>query len=255
MRGARPLVSRLFASCQPGDSIVSDSTFDEHAGEYDSWFLKNRNVLQSEVLLLAGFLQDPGQALSVGCGSGLFEKILREDHGIDIHHGVEPASGMAEIAIKRGMEVREGTAEALPFEEDSFDTAILNGTPGYIDDLERAFAEVFRILRPGGHIVVADVPAESSYALLYRLAASIGSWEDPSLQAIAPAHPYPVEFAAAATWRTTEEKMSLLRKVGFEALETTQTLTVHPKFSDDVAEAPSPGHERGDYVAIRARRP
>ena len=72
---------------------MSDSAFDEHAREYDGWFLKNRNVLQSEVLLLARFLQNPGQALSVGCGSGLFEKILSDAHGIDIHHGVEPASG------------------------------------------------------------------------------------------------------------------------------------------------------------------
>jgi ubiquinone/menaquinone biosynthesis C-methylase UbiE len=234
---------------------MSDSAFDEHAGEYDGWFLKNRNVLQSEVLLLAHFLQDPGQALSVGCGSGLFEKILSDAHGIYIHHGVEPASGMAEIAVKRGMEVKEGTAEALPYEADSFDTAILNGIPGYIDDLERTFAEAFRVLRSGGHIVVADVPAESSYALLYRLAATIGSWDDPSLQAVAPPHPYPVEFAAAATWRTTEEKMDLLQKVGFEDLETAQTLTAHPKYSDDSAEEPSPGHERGDYVAIRARKP
>ena len=255
MRGARLLVSRIFVSRQPEDFNVSDSAFDEHAGEYDGWFLKNRNVLQSEVLLLAGFLQDPGQALSVGCGSGLFEKILRDSHGIDIHHGVEPARGMAEIATKRGMKVKEGTAEALPYEDDSFDTAILNGIPGYIDDLEQTFAEALRVLRSGGHIVVADVPAESSYALLYRLAASIGTWEDPSLRAIAPAHPYPVEFAAAATWRTTEEKMDLLRKVGFEELETAQTLTVHPMYSDAAAEAPSPGHERGDYVAIRARKP
>lgn len=234
---------------------MSEKSFDERAAEYDVWFLKNPNVLQSEVLLLARCLHEPGRALSVGCGSGLFEQILRDEHGMEIRHGVEPARGMAEIAAMRGIEVESGTAEALPFEEGTFDTVILNGTPSYIDDLERAFAEAYRVLRSGGHIVVADVPAESSYGLLYRLAAHVGSWDDPALRAVAPAHPYPVEFAAAANWRTTEQKTELLAKVGFAELETYQTLTVHPKYSDDAVEQPCAGHDRGDYVAVRARKP
>jgi SAM-dependent methyltransferase len=237
------------------DDEMSEESFDEHAAEYDAWFLKNPNVLQSEVLLLARCLREPGRALSVGCGSGLFEKILRDEHGIEIGHGVEPAHGMAEIAALRGIEVQSGTAEALPFEDGTFDTVILNGTPSYIEDLERAFAEAHRVLRSGGHIVVADVPAESSYGLLYRLAAHVGSWDDPTLKAVAPAHPYPVEFAAAANWRTTEQKTELLGKVGFAGLETYQTLTAHPKYSDDAVEEPCAGHDRGDYVAVRARKP
>ena len=233
---------------------MSDQTFDEHAAEYDSWFLKNRNILQSEVELLAGALKAPGRALSVGCGSGLFEMILREGHRIDIHFGVEPASGMAEIAVKRGMEVQIGPAEHLPFDEGSFDTVLFNGTPSYVGDLKQAFTEAYRVLKSGGHVVVADVPAESSYGTLYRLASMVGTWDDASLKAIAPDVPYPMEFAAAANWRTTQEKLDLLQEVGFLNLKTTQTLTYHPKFSDDVVETPIPGHDRGDYVAIRARK-
>jgi ubiquinone/menaquinone biosynthesis C-methylase UbiE len=233
---------------------MSDGVFDEHAAEYDGWFLKNRNILQSEVELLAGFLEDPGKALSVGCGSGLFEMILRDVHDIEVRFGVEPAEGMAEIAVKRGMEVQVGSAEVLPFDDASFDTVLFNGTPSYIAGLAQAFAEAHRVLRAGGQVVVADVPAESSYGLLYRLAAHMGSWDDPRLRSLAPAHPYPVEFAAAANWRTTQEKLDLLGEVGFVGPETAQTLTVHPRFSDDAVEMPSPGHDRGDYVAIRARK-
>jgi SAM-dependent methyltransferase len=170
--------------------------FDEYADKYDAWFLQNRNVLQSEVLLLKQVLGDPGHALSVGCGSGLFEHLLRTDHGIDIRHGVEPAEGMAEIARKRGMDVVPGSAEQIPLGDEEFDTVIMNGTPGYI-----------------------------------------------------------AEFVASANWRTTEEKADLLQEVGFTDLSYQQTLTAHPKYSNDRVEQPSEGFDRGDYVAIRGLKP
>jgi len=232
-----------------------DQPFDAYAAEYDAWFLQNRNVLESEVLLLMHFLERPGRALRVGCGSGLFEHLLRTEHGIDIGYGIEPAVAMADIAAKRGMTVKIGTAERLEFPDAEFDTVVMNGTPSYIDDLPQAFAEAYRVLRPGGAVVVADVPAESSYGLLYRLGAVVGTWDDPYLRSVAPATPYPVEFAAAARWRTTDEKAGLLSAAGFVDLEYAQTLTAHPKYSNDSAEHPSEGYERGDYVAIRARKP
>lgn len=229
----------------------SSKAFDEHSAEYDAWFLKNPNVLASEVLLLARFLESPGKALSVGCGSGLFELALRRGQGIDIGYGVEPAEGMARIAEKRGLAVERGTAESIPFGGEEFDTVLLNGIPSYVHDLDGAFGEAYRVLRPGGRIVVVDVPAESSYGLLYRLAALVGTWDDPFLQSVAPRHPYPAEFATAAVWRTTEEKAGMLRAAGFSDLEFGQTLTRHPKFSDDQVEVPVEGFDRGDYVAIR----
>jgi ubiquinone/menaquinone biosynthesis C-methylase UbiE len=231
-----------------------DEPFDAYAAEYDTWFLQNRHVLASELLLLVRFLERPGTALSVGCGSGLFEHLLRTEYGIDVRFGVEPAEGMAAIARKRGMEVKSGTAERIPYDDGEFDTVIFNGTPSYIDDLAQAFAEAHRVLRPGGAIVVADVPAESSYGLLYCLAASVGTWDDAYLRSVAPATPYPVEFAAAARWRTTDEKAALLSERGFIDLEYAQTLTLHPKYSNDRVEQPSEGYDRGDYVAIRARK-
>lgn len=229
--------------------------FDEYAEAYDQWFMKNENVLRSEVLLLKHFLMSPGRALSVGCGSGLFEHILKAEHGIAIEFGVEPAEAMAEVARKRGMAVRPGVAESLPYEDESFDTVILNGVPSYVENLEAVFREVRRVLKSGGWTVVADVPAESSYGMLYALAAQRGSWDDPLLRGVAPEHPYPVQFAASAHWRTTREKADLLKKTGFEDLAYAQTLTRHPRFSNDAVEDPVPGFDRGDYVAIRGRKP
>ena len=230
--------------------------FDAYAEEYDAWFLQNLNVLASEKRLIAHCLDSvgPGRTLSVGCGSGLFEMLLREQDGMEVGFGVEPSEGMAAIARKRGMEVAIGGAESLPYDNASFDTVLFNGTPSYIEHLEDAFAEAHRVLRPDGFIVVADVPAESSYGLLYRLATVVGSWDDPFLRKVAPRHPYPIEFAAAANWRMHDEKCGLLEVVGFVEPQSWQTLTCHPKHSDEVAEDPSEGADRGDYVAIIARK-
>jgi SAM-dependent methyltransferase len=227
--------------------------FDEHAERYDAWFMKNSNVLVSEVLLVKLFLSDAGRILSVGCGSGLFEMLLRRDHGIRIERGVEPSETMAAIARARGMEVSIAHAEALPFENDSFDTVLMNGIPAYLDDLAPALGEVRRVLVPGGAVVIGDVPATSSYGMLYRMAGMIGTWDDPYLQRIAPANPYPVEFVSAARWRTTGEIAEALEAAGFGDLEYAQTLTTHARFSNDAVEEPSPGLNRGGYVAVRAR--
>ena len=69
--------------------------FDEYASAYDAWFLDNRNVLYSEANLVASTLHDAGRILSVGCGSGLFETILRKEYGIAIDDGIEPSTGLS----------------------------------------------------------------------------------------------------------------------------------------------------------------
>jgi len=55
------------------------------ASKYDSWFLSSPYVLESEALLLKYLLEpSPGRALSVGCGSSLFEFILRTRYNINV---------------------------------------------------------------------------------------------------------------------------------------------------------------------------
>lgn len=108
------------------------------AGRYDAWFLRNNYVLESEVLLLKYMLEPgPGRALSVGCGSGLFEFILRTRYGIVISDCVEPSPAMAEVARARGLSVRIGYAEELPFEDSTFDTVIMNGVLDYVRMMPR----------------------------------------------------------------------------------------------------------------------
>lgn len=229
--------------------------FDEYASEYDAWFLDNRNVLYSEVNLVAAVLGDAGRVLSVGCGSGLFEKILREEYGIDITDGIEPSEGMAEIARKRGMNVEIATAEDACFGCEKYDTLLFNGTPSYISGLDRVIKKAYASLPAGGKIILVDVPKESSYGIMYNLAKALGTWNHTLLEGVYPPNPYPMEFVNVANWRTTAEKVCMLEQAGFTGLKFMQTLTSHPLYSDSEEEQPLTGYGKGDYVAVVAFKP
>lgn len=229
--------------------------FDQYAAKYDAWFMENRNVLYSEVNLVASVLAGAGRILSVGCGSGLFEAILRKERGISIRDGIEPSAAMAEIARKRGLNVAVATAEDADFGTGAYDTIMFNGTPSYIAGLAGVVRKVYTALPPGGRVIMIDVPKESSYGLLYNLAKALGTWNHELLQGVYPPNPYPMEFVEVANWRTTAEKVEMLQQAGFLNLSFAQTLTRHPLMSDNGVEEPSEGCDRGDYVAITAFKP
>ncbi len=226
--------------------------FDQYAAEYDAWFLENPNVLESEARLVASTLRDAGRILSVGCGSGLFEKIMRDEFGIVITDGVEPSAPMAEIARKRGLTVTEATAEEFDYPEGKYDTILFNGCPSYITDLRTVIGKVYKALPKGGRIVLVDVPKESTYGILYNLAKAVGTWNHPLLEGTFPPNPYPIELVKVASWRTTAEKINLLTEAGFTNQAYAQTLTTHPLYSDLRSEDPVEGYDKGDYVAITA---
>jgi ubiquinone/menaquinone biosynthesis C-methylase UbiE len=226
-------------------------SFDQYANKYDAWFMENEALLRSEVALVALSLGKPGRTLSVGSGSGLFESFLKKDYGIEITDGIEPSESMADIARKRGMNVKIGTAEEGDFGTEEYDTIMFNGTPSYISDIGTAFEKAYYALKKAGQIVVIDVPKDGSFALLYNLAKTIGTWDHKVFDGVKPDSVYPIEFVKDANWRTTLEKVEVLKKVGFSDFQYFQTLTTHPLYSNDAFEEPTEGYKQGNYVAIR----
>src|SRR3954466_14217118 len=100
----------------------------------------------------------PGsRALDVATGTGDLAIALRE-RGADVT-GMDFAEKMLEIARRKapGIEFRAGNALALDFPDDQFDAATVGFGARNFDDLDRGIAEMARVVRPGGRVVILEI--------------------------------------------------------------------------------------------------
>jgi demethylmenaquinone methyltransferase/2-methoxy-6-polyprenyl-1,4-benzoquinol methylase len=100
----------------------------------------------------------PGScALDVATGTGDLAIALAA-RGADVV-GVDFAEKMLEIARRKapGLKFRAGNALALEFPDDSFDAATVGFGARNFDDLDRGLAEMARVVKPGGRVVVLEI--------------------------------------------------------------------------------------------------
>lgn len=94
--------------------------------------------------------------LDVGTADGrMLEAIARAFPGAEAV-GLEALEGLAASARARGLDVRVGRAEALPFPDGAFDAVTLISTLKHVPDAGAALREGRRVLRPGGSLWVGD---------------------------------------------------------------------------------------------------
>ncbi len=106
-----------------------------------------------------------GDGLEIGSGTGYFSLNLVQLGVVERLTATDISPGMlkrlATTAEGLGVEVEtvETEAEELPFEDESFDLVFGHAVLHHIPDLDRAFAEFRRVLRPGGAIAFAGEPS------------------------------------------------------------------------------------------------
>lgn len=105
------------------------------------------------------------RVVDVGSGAG-FDSFVAADQvgpdgkvvGIDMTEEMLVKSRSTAAALKFGhVEFREGIAEELPVEDQWADVVISNGVINLCPDKKATFTEIFRVLRPGGHLQFADI--------------------------------------------------------------------------------------------------
>jgi arsenite methyltransferase len=103
--------------------------------------------------------------MDVGCGAGM-DLLLSARRagpsgsaiGVDMTGDMlERARNGAREAGLTNVDLREGDATALPAADDSIDVVTSNGVLNLVPDKPRAAAEMFRVLRPGGRLQIADI--------------------------------------------------------------------------------------------------
>jgi SAM-dependent methyltransferase len=118
--------------------------------------LRTRRLLH----LLDGILgsaDGPMRIVDVGCGDGMCTELTAAAAG-GRHHvvGVDWAAGPLKQAAERGLTLVRGSLdEGLPFASGSVDVVILSEVVEHLVDTDGGLAELYRVLRPGGHLVLS----------------------------------------------------------------------------------------------------
>jgi demethylmenaquinone methyltransferase/2-methoxy-6-polyprenyl-1,4-benzoquinol methylase len=94
----------------------------------------------------------------VGIGTGLVAReAVRIVGDARLVVGVDPSVGMMDQARGLGVELVEGRAEAIPFPDQSFDFLSMGYALRHISDLELAFREFHRVLKPGARLCLLEI--------------------------------------------------------------------------------------------------
>ncbi len=209
------------------------SIFDTESEQYDNWFEKHPATYQSEINAVRKALPENWEnlhSMEIGIGTGRFAIPF------NIKEGIEPSNAMRTIAQRKGINAIEGSAEKIPFNNDSFDFTLMVTTICFVKDAATSCKEAYRILKPGGSIIIGIVNKESKLGKEYE------------------ARKENSKFYKNATFFSVKDIIKLLTASGFSDLQFYQTLISHPNELTE-AEPAIPGHEKGAFVVISGKKP
>lgn len=134
--------------------------FDELAGKFGKHYVPGRSWRALAETLLK--LMPPLVVADLGAGEGTFSQLLaqRAEHVYAVDNSDKMIEFGANLAREHGvsnLSFHKGDLEALPLADASVELAFFSQSLHHAQHPERAVAEAFRILKPGGRIAVLDL--------------------------------------------------------------------------------------------------
>lgn len=197
-------------------------SFEQHAAEYDDFARVQKRVVERFLTFASEGGRAPGRLLDVGAGTGILLQALAarfpaaEMIGLDMayHMGATARSRLAGIPR---IQFVTADAEQLPFPGGTFDRVVSTSTFQWLDNLDAAFSEAYRVLRPRGEFAFALFGEKTLLELRdsYRAACTLlerGGGDRPQ------------RFSGS------DDVIASLAKAGFESCETLAELEIetHP---------------------------
>jgi len=131
----------------------------KYATCYHAWWM-------DEMIAMASALGPGSAVLDNGCGTGHLIERLGDAQVI----GLDLSGGMLRQARKRSSLLVQGDSQRLPLADAQFDLVIARSLLHHLPDPRRGIAEMHRVLKPGGQIVMADTNRSMLNTLPRKLA-------------------------------------------------------------------------------------
>lgn len=135
-------------------------SFDERCFEY----ARDRFVAVAGTGTDSGERWPYGKSLEIGAGTGFFTLNLKLAGVLDDGTVTDISPGMVAVAKRNAealgfsVEGQAADAETLPYDDNTFDLVIGHAVIHHIPDVDKAFREMFRVLKPGGRVVICGEP-------------------------------------------------------------------------------------------------
>ena len=156
---------RLFRKPQPAQLTPElrekiQASFDESSRD-EEHFPSTIDPRIYHVKLIAEHLVDlrGKRILDVGCGKGRFARVFREQQPQAEIWGVDISPEMLRF-VPEGIQTRAGSMTELPFDTEFFDGAYATESLEHAVEIDKAVAEICRVVKPGGRIAIIDKNAE-----------------------------------------------------------------------------------------------